>query len=89
MLQKLALARVEIALSYPHDNPLHDADAASLAVNAIFKDIRDRRVLKWMFEANGPIQVAPGMESIDPDVQIEIAETWAAIIRASYARDIA
>lgn len=80
---------VERCLTYgAGDNPLDDVDAASLAVNAIFADIRDRRFLKWMFSVEPAHQVCEGVDSIDPDVQFEIAETWAEIIRLAYARDI-
>lgn len=78
------------ALTYgSRENPLDDVDAAALATNAIFADIRDRRFLKWMFSTEPVHQVSQGVDSIDPDVQIEIAETWAEIIRLAYARDIA
>lgn len=57
-------------------------EAAERAVDAIFEDLRDRRFLKWLFDANpercGPI--APGINVLDREVQNEIRETWIGIL---------
>ena len=57
-------------------------EQAERAVDQIFADLRDRRMLKWLFDANpescGPI--APGIDVIDRETQNEIRETWIGIL---------
>lgn len=57
-------------------------DEAEQAVDAIFVDLRDRRFLKWLFDAEpencGPI--ADGINVIDRETQNEIRETWIGIL---------
>jgi hypothetical protein len=58
---------------------------AEKAVDAIFADLRGRRMLKWLFDPEpencGPI--APGINVIDREVQNEIRETWIGILMKS------
>ncbi len=53
-------------------------EQAERAVDAIFADLRGRRTLKWLFDAEpencGPI--ADGINVIDRETQVEIREAW-------------
>lgn len=60
---------------------------AEAAVNEIFKDLRGRRFLKWLFAAEpermGPILLERSGEplmALDRDVQDEIRESWICIL---------
>ena len=60
-------------------------EKAERAVDAIFKDLRRRRTLKWLFDAEpencGPI--ADGINVIDRETQAEIRETWIGLVMAA------
>lgn len=62
-----------------------EREQAEAAVDAIFADLRGRRLLKWLFDADpencGPI--APGIDVIDLETQDEIRETWIGILMTS------
>jgi hypothetical protein len=58
-------------------------EQAEKLVDAIFKDLRDRRFLKWMFNEDGadagPILMdsnGQDLMPLDVDVQNEIREAW-------------
>ena len=65
---------------------------ADAAVDAIFKDLRNRKFLKWMFckdpENFGPIlheRTGEPLMPLDTEVQDEIRDAWAKLIMASDA----
>lgn len=60
-------------------------EQAEHAVDRIFKDLRGRRVLKWLFDED-PENCGPIADDIDPislEVQGEIREAWIAILISS------
>lgn len=63
-------------------------EQAERAVDAIFADLRDRRTLKHLFDAEpeycGPI--APGINAISRETQEEIRETWIGLVLAAGRR---
>lgn len=57
-------------------------ERAEAAVDEIVADLRDRKLLKWLF-AEDPERmgdIAPGIRPIDAETQDEIYDTWAKII---------
>lgn len=62
---------------------IDDEQRARWAVNAIFRDLRDRRFLKYLFDADPKNCGAYGHVDapLDLDVQGEIRTAWANIIR--------
>jgi hypothetical protein len=61
------------------------------AVDAIFEDLRDRKLLKWLFcedpDHTGPIMIdihGKPIRPLDSDVQDEIRREWQEIIRKVY-----
>lgn len=53
-------------------------------VTELFADLRDRRFLKWLFKKEeAVIGDFPALRSLDLDVQQEIRDDWAAIIKRS------
>lgn len=64
-----------------------ERDEAERIVDALFKDLRDRKFLKWLFsedpEAMGPIlhdSHGQPLNALSADVQDEIRETWIGIL---------
>lgn len=57
-------------------------ERAKAAVDEIVADIRDRKILKWLFneDPDNAGELWPGVYAISADVQTEIFETWAKII---------
>lgn len=65
-----------------HNPPLKAVDHASVAINALFADLRGRRLLKWIFGPPGSsLNVSPDIERITDDVQAKLAEHWAGLLR--------
>lgn len=80
------LPRIRLEQGAEYKGILPGEDQATRAVNGIFADLRDRRLLKWLFDKHEPGRaIAPGIDGIDAETQVEIAETWREILRLAYA----
>ncbi|MDE3797627.1 hypothetical protein I7G59_09835 [Sinorhizobium meliloti] len=74
-------------MSVPQQHAAGDVDAKGLeVVETIFRDLRDRRFLKWIFDERGDAcfiaNFADGepLKGLDLEVQGEIKASWQAII---------
>lgn len=57
-------------------------ERAEAAVDEIVADLRDRKLLKWLFceDPENAGDIALGIRPIDAETQDEIYDTWAKII---------
>jgi hypothetical protein len=77
-----ATARVRLSRTY--HPPLPGNDVAERAVNGLFADLRDWRLLKWLFgEPGSGEMVMDGLPRIDDETQVQIARDWADLIRVA------
>lgn len=64
-------------------------DRASAAVDLIVEDLRDRKMLKWLFceDPDNAGDILPGLRPLDAEVQDEIYAEWERIIVKCFTRD--